>query len=444
MKFAAVVATALLTACASVPRDAGVAEVEQALAARGVERVVWAAQPNASDDPQSLALLRDGELTAEKAVAIAMRNSPRLQVTLAELGIARVALLQESTIPNPLLEVEYRIPADPFHAYELRLAQSLVDLLRLGSRRAIARIGFDAASMRITAAVLRIAAEVRESYYDLLAASQQVAQNRVALESAKAAAELAVRQHDAGNITDLDLENEQASYEQAKLGLARAERDLLVAREALVRNMGLRDNSIEWQLPQDFPPLPASEPEPSQLEELAAAQRLDIAIVRREIDAAGRQLPLARLAALGELVGDIHYQRDAEGPRTWGPGLEFPLPLFNRGTAARNRVEAEWLRSKHMLNALLAESSSSLRAARASLIEARARVEYYRNVVVPRRERIVHLTTLEHNAMLVGTFQLLQSKQSEAEARRGLIEAQRDYWRARIGLDRALHGIGDR
>src|SRR5581483_3912054 len=171
MKFAAVVATALLTACASVPRDAGVAEVEQALAARGVERVVWAAQPNASDDPQSLALLRDGELTAEKAVAIAMRNSPRLQVTLAELGIARVALLQESTIPNPLLEVEYRIPADPFHAYELRLAQSLVDLLRLGSRRAIARIGFDAASMRITAAVLRIAAEVRESYYDLLAAS---------------------------------------------------------------------------------------------------------------------------------------------------------------------------------------------------------------------------------------------------------------------------------
>ena len=60
---------------------------------------------------------------------------------------------------------------------------------------------------------------------------------------------------------------------------------------------------------------------------------------------------------------------------------------------------------------------------------------------MPRRERIVALTKLEHNAMLVGVFQLLQAKQNEMQARRDFIEAQREYWTARTDLDRALQGI---
>jgi len=73
--------------------------------------------------------------------------------------------------------------------------------------------------------------------------------------------------------------------------------------------------------------------------------------------------------------------------------------------------------------------------------EARARVEYYRDVIIPRRQRIVELTKLEHNAMLVGVFQLLQAKQNEAQVRRDFIDAQLDYWAARNNLDRALNGI---
>ena len=93
------------------------------------------------------------------------------------------------------------------------------------------------------------------------------------------------------------------------------------------------------------------------------------------------------------------------------------------------------------MSALESEASSQLRAARATLAEARARAEYYRDVIVPRRTRIVELTKLEHNAMLVGVFQLLQAKQNEMQARRDFIEAQREYWSARTDLDRALQGL---
>jgi cobalt-zinc-cadmium efflux system outer membrane protein len=205
--------------------------------------------------------------------------------------------------------------------------------------------------------------------------------------------------------------------------------------------MGLRDASIDWQLPQGFPPMPGSEHDQQQLEQLAASRRLDIEIARREIDVARQQIPMARLAALGDITVDGHLQRDASGTKTFGPGIEIPIPIFNSGAPARSRAEAEYLRASHMLNALLAESSSQLRAARATVAEARARVEYYRDVIVPRRQRIVELTKLEHNAMLVGIFQLLQAKQNEARARRDFIDAQRDYASARNSLDRVLNGV---
>ena len=429
-----------LAACASVPRDAGANDVQQAVAQRGGAAIEFRAQPATADDERVAAMLRD-ELTADEAVAVAMLNNPRLQMTLAELGIARADLIEASTITNPVFEFEIRFPGEPYRPYELRLAQSLIELIQLPRRRALGRAAFDAAQMRVSSEVLRFAADVRSAYYNLLAASQHVALSRTVVASAQTAAEVAMKQHAAENITDLDFENEQALYEQAKLDLARAEQRVLLAREALLRAMGLRNAAAEWRLPETFPQLPATEIDQPQLEQLAAAQRLDLAIARREVDVARQMVPLARLAALEETVLDVHYEREPEGEHTIGPGIEFPIPIFNTGRAARTRAEAQFLRARHALNAIEAESSSQLRAARATLAEARARVEYYRDVVVPRRTRIVELTKLEHNAMLVGVFQLLQAKQNEMDARGDFIEAQREYWSARTDLDRALQGI---
>lgn len=334
------------------------------------------------------------ELTADEAVAIAMVNSPRLQVTLAELGIARADLIEASTISNPVFEFEIRYPGEPFRPYELRLAQSLIELIQLPRRRALGRAAFDAAQMRISSEVLRFAADVRAAYFDTVAATQNVALSQVTTEAARTAAEVAVKQHAAENITDLDLENEQALYEQAKLDLARAERELLLAREALTRALGLRERSVEFTIPAAFPTLPESEMTPEQVEQLAATQRLDLAIAHREVEVAQRRIPIARLKVLKETVLNFHYEREPSGEHTKGPGIEFPIPIFNTGRAARTRAEAEYLRARYTLAALEAESGSLLRSARSALAEARARVEYYRDVVVPRRQRIVELTKL--------------------------------------------------
>ena len=418
---------ALAAACVSVPRDAGLSDVRETVASMNVP---WDA---------TQAMLAD-DLTADEAVAVALANNPRLQVAMAELGIARAELIEASTIANPLFEFELRVPGEPYRPYELRLAQSLIDLIQLPRRRAAGRAAFAAAQLRVSSEVLRFASDVRSAYFDVIGATQHVAQQRTIAAAAQTAAEVALKQHAAENITDLDLENEQAMYEQAKLDLARAERQLLVAREALVRALGV---TAEWRVPEAFPELPATEMDQQQLEQLAAQQRLDLAIARREVELAERRVPLSRLAALGDAEVDVHYEREPSGEHTIGPGIEIPIPIFNTGRAARSRAEAELLRARHTLKALETESSSQLRTARAVVEEARARVEYYRDVVLPRRRRIVELTKLEHNAMLVGVFQLLEAKQNEAEAQSDYIEAQREYWSARTDLDRALQGIAE-
>jgi cobalt-zinc-cadmium efflux system outer membrane protein len=86
--------------------------------------------------------------------------------------------------------------------------------------------------------------------------------------------------------------------------------------------------------------------------------------------------------------------------------------------------------------ALAAEIPSQVREARNRLLGARQTAEYYRDVVLPRRKRIVEQTQLHYNYMLQGVYQLLQAQQNLVTAQKEQIEAQRDYWIARIELER--------
>jgi cobalt-zinc-cadmium efflux system outer membrane protein len=97
--------------------------------------------------------------------------------------------------------------------------------------------------------------------------------------------------------------------------------------------------------------------------------------------------------------------------------------------------------TEQRLAALTVTARSEVRAARERVLEARARTEYVRDVIIPRRKRILYLTQLEYNAMLRVVFQLIQARQNLATAEREYVLAQRDYWIARTELDTAISGV---
>jgi cobalt-zinc-cadmium efflux system outer membrane protein len=434
-------AAALASACATAPRDAGFADLSRTVAERTQQPLHWDPKQavGTPDDGQILPLLKE-TLTAERAVELSFAHNRDLQATLEELGLARAELLAATTIRNPVFHIEARFPGDPKIPIEFGLAQTLVDFLNRGSRKRLGLAQFEMARNRVTAAVVNFGAEVRTDYYDLLAARRVLARHQTILAVQEAAAELAIRQHTSGNITDLDLENEQARYETVKLEHARVQLTELQAREALIRDLGLLQ-PVQLALPDDFPAIPESEMTREQLEQQLVAQRMDVTIARSELEAAAQAAGIARTEFLDELALGVHYEREPDGKRTMGPELEIPIPVFDRGSPARQRARARLRQAQQRFAALTVNARSQGREALERLLEARSRVSYLREVVVPRRQRILQLTLTRYNAMLVSPYELLQARQNLASAEREEVLATRDYWQARSGLDTTLAGV---
>lgn len=424
--------------CAAIHKDAGFGDVQSTIRERTGLTAQWEQQ--ASTDRAVEERVREllaEELTSMSAVEITMLNSRRLQETFDELGIARADLLEARLVRNPVLGAEIRFPDRPL---ELSITQSIVDLLTLRRRRGVASANFEATKQRVTDEVLRTIAEVRTAFYFLQSAEQSRSMRETVVKAANAAAELAIRQHEAGNISDLDLENEQAMLAQAKLELAQSDGLVLVRRERLNALMGLWGAQTAWKLAPKLPDIPEREPDLDSVESLAVSQRLDLASARHEAEAAARAVGLARPEAIGEILAGVHREREPEGTTSTGPAIEVPLPIFNRGKARKVRAEAIFRRALDRYAALAVEIRAEARAARSQVSLARDRVEYYRDVLLPRRERIVAFSLQNYNFMLVDAFRLLLARQEEVKAREGYIEALSEYWIARSELERAVGG----
>ena len=436
-------AALLASGCASEPRDAGISEVRKAVEEQNGGRLAWdPAQPVEPPADEKLRPLLERELTVDRAVEVALANNRDLLATLEELGVARADLIAASTVRNPVFDGEIRFPGEPKNPFELGITKTLIDLIQLRKRRALGQAEFEAARLRVTGAVLGFAAEVRADYYTLQAAQQALAQQRTITAAAEASAELARRQHDAGNISDLDLENEQALYETAKLDLARAELDELQTRERLLADLGaLQTQPIPLTLPVQAPPAEGDKERSAEEVEAALPRRLDVSLAQAEVEAARRALPLARASVYDELALGAHHEREPEGKKTTGPALTVPIPLFDRGLAGRTRAAANLRMAEQRLHALTVNARSEARAARERLLEARARADYLRTVVVPRRQRILYLAQLEYNAMLRGAFDLIRARQDLSGALHEQVMAVRDYWLARTELDAAVSGV---
>jgi cobalt-zinc-cadmium efflux system outer membrane protein len=155
---------------------------------------------------------------------------------------------------------------------------------------------------------------------------------------------------------------------------------------------------------------------------------------------AGNQLGFSRLTAL---VPELHSGpkgERSEGSWNVGPTLEFPIPLFDQGQARIGRAAAELRRSQQEYYALAVRIRSTARAVQDRLEGARDRAFYYRDILLPLRERIVNETQLQYNAMQLGPVQLLNAREQQVETAAAYIEAVREYWLTRGDVAQILTG----
>jgi cobalt-zinc-cadmium efflux system outer membrane protein len=221
----------------------------------------------------------------------------------------------------------------------------------------------------------------------------------------------------------------------------RSDADVVSAREALTRLLGLWGPDTTYRITEKLPELPVEDVALEHLESLAIRRRLDLGAAHQEAQAVSDALAMTKnYRWLGATSVGAGYERAPEGFSLAGPNAGVEVPLFDQKQAFIARLEGQLRGALARETALAVAVRSEVRVARSRLMATRAVVERYAQVVFPLSQRVVALTQEQYNAMLLGTYQLLQAKQAEVTAYREFIEALRDYWVARADLERATGG----
>ncbi len=417
---------------------------QQTIGDRSGKRVEWTREQSARDEAmRAVRLLLRRRLTPESAAQVALLNNQSLQATFEEIGISEADLVEAGLLKNPSFDGVARFPIDAGAVtdFEGTLAQDFLELAMRPLRKRLAKRQLEEAQLRVASEAIQLIAETKIAFYEMEAEQQLIGRLRLIGETTSSALESAQKQHEAGNIADLELANQQAGYSQSRLDIAVAEATLRQKREKLNRTMGVWGAETDWKSRGELPALPAREADISGLETLAIEQRYDLAEAEAQLETQVQALGLTKsYRYAGALELGVSAKRDTDSVRALGPSLRFELPIFNQGQGRIARGEAQLRQSERRVEALAVAIRSEVREHRDEMISKRDAALFYRDELLPERLRILNLTQLNYNAMFTGIYDLLLAKQRELDAERGFVEATRDYWIARAETERACAG----
>ncbi len=433
-----------LPALAGAPHEAPSRPVEKAV----LEHTGLAvrAQEDAAAREAALAevraLLRK-PLTVNRAVQIALLNNRELLATFEDVGVSAADLREAGMWKNPSFDLSVRFPDRPPSGanWEEAVAFDLLDLLMLPLRKRVAADHLAAAQLRVADETVRLVAEVKAAMYALLADDAMLAHRRTIADIQNSAVDLAQRQHEAGNINDLELARQQAAYNAARLELAMTENAQREHREKLNRLLSLWGGDTAWKIAGGLPPLPEKDVPLRGLESLAVAQRLDLEAAQLELSGIVRALGLTKTYRyIGALEFGADTERDPGRTNVTGPRLRLELPLFNQGQARVAKGEAELRRAERKVEALAIGIRADVRGLHDKLAAQREAARFFQNEVVPTRRTITAGVLLHYNGMLVGNYEVFATRAEQIEAEHQAIETLRDYWTTRAELERAVGG----
>ena len=429
--------------CASMTLDAGFDDIKAIVEQRSASEISWNNDTELDKEAsEKLNSLLKRKLTANDAVQIALINNRDLQAIYSDLGVAQADLVQAGLLGNPIFDAAVMFPVSAGGQPDLELGAAInfLNIFYIPLRKRVAAARFEEVKSRLAGSVLDFAGRVRTAFYTYQSDQQMLELRQTIVQALGASLEIARRLSDAGNITDLDFARERAQLETAKLALRSAEVARRQSREELNMVMGLWGEQIQWQSDGRLPDIPEQPVPMKDVERLALEQSLDLANVRQRIAATGEQLGLTRWTALlPELSAGPQAERN-DGEWEIGPRLDFVIPLFDQGQARVGRGVAELRRARQEYYGAAIRIRATARALRDRVDGARDRALYYRDILLPLRERIVNEAQLQYNAMQLGPFQLLRAREQQIQTAVAYIESLRDYWLARADVEQILNG----
>lgn len=442
MKKLLLISAISLSACVSVPKDAGFSDVQALSAAAFPVPVEWAGQSISDADADiRIDSLLANPLTEDGVIELGMLSSRELRAALYGLKAARGDYVDSASLPNPFLSaVVFDVQGESTTNLEFGGGYELLELLFLPRKIRAGEAGFDAAKLTASEQFIDFALEARLAYYEALASQQMLDLAEQSGEAVQASADTAKAIFDAGNIPEVELRREELLAAEMEVTLIDAKRNARMAKAKLAGLLGLRidqlaDMSLKGRL-RNPPKEPANIGGASSIEEGNLALKSGAAHMR----ASAARMGITNVTSLiGDLELEYARERDhGEWETGYGAGIE--LPIFNMGQGKREAARARLMAMTARLEGSRRSLGVAAKTIQEDLESAREKALLQRQKILPLAGQVLKGSQLDYNAMQIGVFRLLGAKRDQLAAGQAYIDALKDYWSARARFEHLLAG----
>ncbi len=418
-------------------------EVQGEVWERGEALVYWDRQTG--DDPFAtcIAELLQEKICLEQAVWIALVQNPRLQALYESLGLAKAQLAQAGLLPNPFVAFSYRFSTK--HAPDLidiGLFQNFLDVVLIPKKKRVASFEIEATKAEVVRGVLKVIAETKKAFFSLQATEEILSLQYEKVLAAECMVEAAAKLYRAGNLRELEVSEFQLFLDQEKLVLLDLEIQKEEERERLQVLMGLCGHEDLWEIDAYLRPISDGGEDLGRAECTALEKNLKLDQIRNEVGALAARYGIERTAIIFPQVElGVSGERE-EGVWFVGPALALSIPIFDFGQAIGAAARADLQRLWNLYSATSLEVASTARKLTRHLQLLRAQVASIEERAIPHAKEVTAQTLLQHNAMQLGVFHLLEAKRRELEERSHLVEKKRMYWMSHADFEELMRGGG--
>lgn len=381
--------------------------------------------------------------TLPQIAEMARQSSPLLAVGRAEIDAAQAGTLTARAYPNPELGLEPgrlspRTPAAiTGSSTVISIGQPLENPWLREARIRSADSGVELARSRSLAQTVNLGAAVRTKFLDVVRLDEEMLAFGEDLQITEQIRDRILLRVRTGEAPRFDLVRAEGEVEAAR-------KNLLTTRQRRLQAMAELRSLVGPALPDDFQLQYESDTQPRHTEaeypalrEAVTERNPDIAIARRQLEQAERQIELERNSIVPQLTLKASRERDPEVNLT-RIGASVSIPLVNRreGPIAEARAQAQ--RARLVLEQRRFELRAALDAAWQGVAAAQARVQAIEGGVLARASTTLEIAEAAYRLGERGILEFLDAQRQFRLARNELIAARYELRTARSELERLL------
>ena len=431
----------LAIGCVSLDPSADIDEAMGLVEQRSGWRPDWNAPWSNSID----AWEGEAPLSVDQAVTIALRNNRSIRAALEGIASARADLVQSGLLPNPVLSATFgpAINGDGgATSVSISLIQQLTDLWIRPARKDAAASALREQILTVSDEALRLVADVRQAHTGLIYAQRAIALTQSHRELVERSIEITQQRIAAGVASRLDVNRLHQLLLALEAQLTLQELDLGKQKRELLEVLGLAKAAANWQAQDDNESIKAWSYEllESDVMNLAALQRLDVAAARKAYEGKRHQLRVANLGSLPEVQAGAAFERDEDRRDELGPEIDIEIPIFDNNKANVAKVMSELRQAEIEADLVLQRAVTQTRTA---WLDARANLDlvtFYRERVIALAQENLRLAEQAFNAGQVDMTVVLETQRELIQAESELNELELVAASSMIDLEYAVGG----